>query len=169
VLVEGPIGSRKEEFCLDMMKAHLAEKEKCMIVSFEPEREAGYLGEDKLLMQVKVEQNLNDIALSVSRALEDRPSFMFLNILYCLVPNYNTNTVSDFLSSTIKKLKRAEVTGIFVMEEEMLSPQVLSTMESLFDGVVEFATEEEGGRPRSKYRVKEFKFKKFDASWREYG
>jgi len=169
LLVEGPIGSRKEEFCLNIMKKRIEGKEKCMVVAFEPEMEAGFIGESRLLAQVKVEQNINDMALSISRALEEKPKFVFFNILYYLVPNYNVTTVSGFLASTIKKLKNSGATAVFVMEEEMLSQQALSTLESLFDGVVQFATVDEGGKPHSHYRVKELKFRKFDASWREYG
>lgn len=169
ILVEGPIGSRKEEFCMDMLKKRLDAKERCMIVSFEPDREAGYIGGGELLAQVKVEQNINDMALSISRALEEKPKFAFFNVLYYLLPNYNVTTICGFLASTLKKLKGAGATAIFVMEEEMLAQQALSTIESLFDGVVQFATAEEGGKPHSHYRVKELKFRKFDASWREYG
>ncbi len=117
---------------------------------------------------VKVEQNINDIALSISRALEDGPEFVFVNILYWLVPNHGISTLSGFLSSTAKKIKKAGATAVFVMEEEMVSPQELSTLESLFDGILQFAVSEEGGTSHSKYRVKEFKFKKFDAEWRDY-
>ena len=169
VLVEGPIGSRKEEFCLDALKKCLDAKEKCMIVSFDPKMEAGYTGESELLSQVRVEQNVNDMAISISRALEEKPKFVFFNVLYYLVPNYNVATVSGFLGSTTKKVKNAGATAIFVMEEEMLAQQALSTIESMFDGVVEFAAADEGGKPHSHYRVKELKFRKFDSSWREYG
>ena len=169
VLVEGPIGSRKEEFCLDALKKCLDAKEKCMIVSFDPKMEAGYTGESELLSQVRVEQNVNDMAISISRALEEKPKFVFFNVLYYLVPNYNVATVSGFLGYTTKKVKSAGATAIFVMEEEMLAQQALSTIESMFDGVVEFAAADEGGKPHSHYRVKELKFRKFDSSWREYG
>jgi len=168
VLVEGPIGSRKEGFCLDLLKKRLDKGEKAMVVSFEPEKEGEYVGDDENLRLVKVEQNINDMALSISRALEEKPKIVFFNILYWLAPNYSVTTLSGFLASTLKKLKASKSAAIFVVEQEMLSPQMLSTLESVFDGVIEFATPEDGGKAKSKYRVKEFKFRKFDAEWRDY-
>jgi len=169
VLVEGPIGSRKEGFCLDLLKKRLEKGEKAMVVSFEPEKEGEYIGENANLRLVRVEQNINDMALSISRALEENPKVVFFNVLYWLAPNYSITTLSGFLASTIKKLKGSKSAGIFVLEQEMLSPQMLSTLESVFDGVIEFATMEEGETTKSRYRVKELKFKKFDAEWRDYG
>ena len=167
VLLEGPIGSRKEEFGLEMLKKAFEEGRKCAIVSFEPEKESEYLDAEGLQL-VKVEQNINDMALAISRALEDNPEFIFFNILYWLVPNHGISTISAFLASTARKVKKVGATAVFVMENAMVSPQELSTLESLFDGILEFVVSEEGGVQHSRYRVKEFKFKKFDSDWREH-
>lgn len=167
VLLEGPIGSRKEEFGLNLLKKALKSGKKCAVVSFEPDKENEYVGEDGVQL-VRVEQNINDMALAISRALEDNPEFLFFNILYWLVPNHGISTLSGFLASTSKKLKKAGATAVFVMEKEMVSPQELSTLESLFDGILEFTVSEDGGMPHSRYRVKEFKFKKFSSEWRDY-
>jgi len=168
ILVEGPIGSRKEVFCLDLVKRSLNAGEKAMVISFEPEKEGSYLGENENLRLVRVEQNINDMALSISRALEEKPKIVFFNVLYWLAPNYSTTTLSGFLASTIGKLKKSDSIGIFVIEQAMLSPQALSTIESVFDGVIEFAMVEESGKIRPKYRIKELKFQKFDSGWHEY-
>jgi len=167
VLLEGPIGSRKEEFGLGLLAAALKGGSKCAVVSFEPEKEEEYIGE-KGVQLVKVEQNINDMALSISHALEANPDFMFFNVLYWLIPNHPVQTLSGFLASTAKKLKKSGATAVFVMENEMVSPQELSTLESIFDGILEFSVAEKDGYSHSRYRVKEFKFKKFDPDWREY-
>ena len=68
----------------------------------------------------------------------------------------------------LKKIKKSGATGIFVMEREMISTQMLSTVESLFDGIIEFQIREEGDEFVSYYRVKQFKLKEFDTNWREF-
>jgi KaiC/GvpD/RAD55 family RecA-like ATPase len=68
----------------------------------------------------------------------------------------------------LRKLKKGGVTGIFVMEKEMISSQLLSVVESLFDGIIEFQIREEGDELVSYYRIRTFKLKEFDTNWREF-
>ena len=168
LLVEGPIGSRKEEFCLKFLKAEIEKGNLAMICSYEPEKEAGWFSnkDRKKLELLRVEPNITEMALSITKALEKRPTIIFFNVLFHLLPVYSTDVLSDFLSSTFKKLKNFGCTVVFVTEKEVLT-QTLPMIESLFDGIIEFQIREEDEELTSYYRIKEFKFKKFDTNWKK--
>lgn len=170
VLVEGPIGSRKEECCLRFLKLALQRGKRAAICSYEPEEELQWFDKEERgrIGAFKVEPNITEMSLVITKIVESRPEVIFFNILYKLLPEYSSDVLSEFLSSNIRKLKRAGITAIFVMEREMISTQILSVVESLFDGIIEFQIREEGDELVSYYRVKEFKLKDFDTNWMEF-
>ncbi|MCX6775965.1 MAG: hypothetical protein NT130_03905 [Candidatus Micrarchaeota archaeon] len=170
LLVEGPIGSRKEEYCLRFLKLELQKGKKVAVCSYDPDTELQWFsGQDRSKIGVfKVEPNITEMSLIITKALEDKPEVVYFNILYKLLPAYSSDVLGEFLSSNLRKIKKAGVTGIFVMEREMISTQMLSTVESLFDGIIEFQIREEGDELAAYYRVKEFKLKEFDTNWREF-
>lgn len=170
ILVEGPIGSRKEECCLRQLKLEIQRGKKAAICSYEPEEETQWFNKDERsrIETFKVEPNITEMSLVITKIVESRPEIIFFNILYKLLPAYSSDVLSEFLSSNIRKIKKAGITAIFVMEREMISPQVLSVVESLFDGIIEFQIREEGDELVSYYRVKEFKLKDYDTNWREF-
>jgi len=169
LLVEGPIGSRKEEFCLKFLKAEIEKGNLAMICSYEPGKEAEWFSskEKKRLELVGLEPNITEMALDITKALEKRPKIIFFNILFHLLPVYSPNVLSDFLGSTFKKLKNFDCTAIFVTEKE-IQTQTLPIIESLFDGIIEFQIREEEDKLTSYYRIKEFKLKKFDTNWKKF-
>jgi hypothetical protein len=170
VLVEGPIGSRKEECCLRFLKLELQRGKKAAICSYEPEEELQWFSKEERgrIEDFRVEPNITEMSLLITKIVESKPEIVFFKILYKLLPAYSSDVLSEFLSSNMKKLKKAGITAIFVMEREMISPQVLSVVESLFDGIIEFQIREEGEELASYYRVKEFKLKNFDTNWTEF-
>ncbi|QLJ52395.1 MAG: hypothetical protein Sv326_0220 [Candidatus Fermentimicrarchaeum limneticum] len=170
LLVEGPIGSRKEECCLRFLKLELQRGKKAAICSYEPEAELQWFNEQERsrIGLFKVEPNITEMSLTITKAVESKPEIVYFNILYKLLPAYSSDVLAEFISSNLKKLKKAGITGIFVMEKEMISTQMLSTIESLFDGVVEFQIREEGDELAAYYRVKEFKLKEFETNWKEF-
>jgi len=170
LLVEGPIGSRKEECCLRFLKLELQKGKKVAICSYEPDAELQWFsGDDKNRIGLfKVEPNITEMSLTITKVVESKPEIVYFNILYKLLPAYSSDVLAEFISSNLKKLKKAGITGIFVMEREMISTQMLSTIESLFDGIIEFQIREEGDELVSYYRVKEFKLKEFDTNWKEF-
>ncbi|MCX6777175.1 MAG: hypothetical protein NTY73_04390 [Candidatus Micrarchaeota archaeon] len=170
LLVEGPIGSRKEEYCLRFLKLELQKGKKVAVCSYEPDTELQWFsGQDRSKIGVfKVEPNITEMSLTITKALEDKPEVVYFNILYKLLPAYSSDVLGEFLSSNLRKIKKAGATGIFMMEREMISTQMLSTVESLFDGIIEFQIREEGDELGSYYRVKAFKLKEFDTNWREF-
>lgn len=169
VLVEGPIGSRKEEYCLRLMKLELQRGKRAAICSYEPEEELQWFSKEERgrIGAFKVEPNITEMSLTITKVVESKPEMVFFNILYKLLPAYSSDVLSEFLSSNMRKTKKAGITAIFVMEREMISTQILSVIESLFDGIIEFQIREEGDELVSYYRVKEFKLKDFDTNWRE--
>jgi len=170
LLVEGPIGSRKEECCLRFLKLELQKGKRVAICSYEPEAELQWFNEQdrSRIGLFKVEPNITEMSLMITKAVESKPEIIYFNILYKLLPAYSSDVLAEFISSNLKKLKKAGITGIFVMEKEMISTQMLSTIESLFDGIVEFQIREEGDELASYYRVKGFKLKEFDTNWKEF-
>jgi len=170
LLVEGSIGSRKEECCLRFLKLELQKGKKAAICSYEPEAELQWFSEEERsrIGLFKVEPNITEMSLTITNAVESKPEIVYFNILYKLLPAYSSDVLAEFISSNLRKLKKVGITGIFVMEEEMISTQMLSTIESLFDGIVEFQIREEGDELTSYYRVKEFKLKKFETTWKEF-
>jgi hypothetical protein len=170
VLVEGPVGSGKDEFCLELMKGNLKKGKIGAIFSYLPEKEREWFmdWEKDGLLFVKVEADINDMAISISKGLEGGPNFAYFNVLNQLLPKYTSEELTDFLSSTFSKLVKAGCGAVFITEKEIASPQVLSAIESLFEGVIEFQVQEEGGKLGSYFRVREFKLKKFDTNWRRF-
>ena len=170
VLVEGPIGSRKEEFCLSHLREELKKGNRCAVVSYQPEKEAAWFAEPerRSLLLAKAEPEINEMAIAVSNMLEDRPAVAYFDILYGLSPKYKARELTAFLEATIKKLKVKGVTGIFTIEKDMLSQQDLSAVESLFDGVSEFDVRAVPGKVKVYYRIKEFKLRDVSQDWMEY-
>jgi hypothetical protein len=170
ILVEGPIGSRKEECCLRFLKLELQRGKKAAVCSYEPEEELQWFSKEERsrIGSSKVEPNITEMSLIITKLVESKPEIIFFNILYKLLPAYLSDVLSEFLSSNLRKIKKAGITAIFVMEREMISTQILSVIESLFDGIIEFQIREEGDELVSYYRVKEFKLKDFDTNWREF-
>ncbi|NYZ75832.1 hypothetical protein H0N98_01105 [Candidatus Micrarchaeota archaeon] len=170
VLVEGPIGSRKEECCLGHLKLAIQRGKKVAICSYEPEEELQWFSKEERgnIKTFKVEPNITEMSLIITKIVESKPEMIFFNILYKLLPAYSSDVLSEFLGSNIRKIKRAGTTAVFVMEREMISTQILSVVESLFDGIIEFQIREEGDELVPYYRVKEFKLKEFDTNWMEF-
>lgn len=170
VLVEGPIGSRKEEFCLSLAKSEISKGKRVVLASFAPEREAALFNEAerKNIIEKKLEPEINEMALMVSEMLESKPDLVYFNIFHELYPKYTAKELSTFVEATIKKLKNAGATALFVLDKDVFSQQELSTLEGLFDGVVEFDVRALPGKVKIFCHVKEFKFRTFNPDWIEY-
>ncbi|MEM3555731.1 MAG: hypothetical protein QXF56_03380 [Candidatus Micrarchaeia archaeon] len=170
VLVEGPIGSRKEEYCLRFLKLALQKGKNVAICSYDPDEELEWFSKEERsrIEPFKVEPDITEMSIVITKAVESKPELVYFNVLYKLLPSYSGEVLSEFLSSNLRKLKKGGVTGIFVMEKEMISTQLLSVIESLFDGIIEFQIREEGDELVSYYRVKKFKLKEFDTNWKEF-
>jgi len=170
VLVEGPIGSRKEEYCLRFLKLALQKGKSVAICSYDPDEELEWFSKEERgrIEPFKVEPDITEMSLVITKVAESKPEVAYFNVLYKLLPSYSGDVLSEFLSSNLRKLKKGGVTGIFVMEKEMISSQLLSVVESLFDGIIEFQIREEGDELVSYYRIRTFKLKEFDTNWREF-
>jgi KaiC/GvpD/RAD55 family RecA-like ATPase len=170
VLVEGPIGSRKEEFCLSLAKREIGKGKRVAIASFAPEREKALFSEAERrnIIEKRLEPEINEMALMVSEILESKPDLVYFNIFHGLYPKYTAKELSSFVEATIKKLKNAGATAFFVLDKDIFSQQELSMLESLFDGVIEFDVRALPGKVKIFCRVKEFKLRSFNPDWIEY-
>jgi len=169
VLVEGTVGSGEEEFCLNMVRRKVKDGKFCAVLSYDPRKEEGWFSEweKNRLLFIKAEPDINEIALSISKMLGGEPQLAFINVLNLLIPKYNSEELTDFLSTNFAKLRDAKCGAIFCVDKG-INEEVLSAIEGLFDGVVEFRVEEKKGKLNSYFRTKEFKLKKFDSDWRKF-
>ncbi|MEM3555212.1 MAG: hypothetical protein QXF56_00600 [Candidatus Micrarchaeia archaeon] len=169
VLVEGAVGSGKEEFCFEVVRRKIREGKFSVILSYDPAKEENWFStwERNRLLFIKIEPDINEIAISISKMLGGEPRMAFINILSLLLTKYNAEELSDFLSTNFTKLRNAKCSAVFCVDKGV-NDETLSAVEGLFDGVVEFQVQEEKGKLSSYFRVKEFKTKKFDSNWRRF-
>lgn len=171
VLVEGPVDSRKEGFCLELLKDAARKGKTCAIVSYAPEMEASLFSkaEKPRLLLVKVEPEIAGMATAISGMVENAPSIAYFDILHALAPKYGVRELLPFLEATIMKLKEKSVTSLVVLEKDVLPSQALAEMEGIFDGVAEFEVRPLAGRQRLFFRIKGFKLRKSAPDWIELG
>ena len=169
ILVEGAVGSGKEEFCLEVLRDWMKGGKFGVVLSYDPSKEEKYFWEweKRKLLFTRVEPDINEIALSVSKALGAKPKALFFNIINLLIPKYNAEELTDFLNTNFVKLRNAKCGAVFCVDRGVAG-ETISAIEGLFDGVVEFRVQEEKGRLKSYFRIKEFKLKKFDTEWRRF-
>lgn len=169
LLVEGRVGSGKEEFCLNIIRKTLGRNNFAAVLSNDPMKEEGSFRESEKnrLVFMKVEPDINEISWSISKALVAKPKGIFFNIMDLLMPKYNPEELTDFLNTNFKKLRDAGCGAVFCVDKGV-DEKNLSAIEGLFDGVVEFRVQEEKGKLSSYYRVMEFKLKKMDTNWRRF-
>lgn len=169
VLVEGRVGSGKEEFCLNMIHNVLGRDNFAAVLSHDPVKEEGWFreGEKNRIIFTKIGPDINEISWSISKVLAAKPKEIFFNIMDLLMPKYNAEELTDFLNTNFKKLRNAKCGAVFCVDKGV-DEKNLSAIEGLFDGIVEFQLQEEKGRLSSYFRVKEFKLKKMDAKWRRF-
>lgn len=169
LLVEGRVGSGKEEFCLGIIRNTLGRDNFAAVLSRDPVKEEGWLksSEKNRVIFVKIEPDINEISWSISKALSAKPKGMFFNILDLLIPKYNEAELTDFLNTNFKKLRDAGCGAVFCVDK-MADEKKVSAIEGLFDGVVEFQVQEEKGTLGSYYRVREFRLEKIDTNWRRF-
>lgn len=169
LLVEGKVGSGKEEFCLEIIHRTLGRDNFAAVLSHDPVKEDGWFreGEKSRVIFTKIGPDINEISWSISKVLTAKPKGIFFNIMDLLMPKYNAEELTDFLSTNFKKLRDAGCGAVFCVDKGV-DEKNLSAIEGLFDGVVEFRLQEEKGKLSSYFRVKEFKLKKMDANWRRF-
>lgn len=169
VLIEGAVGSGKEEFCMETLRRKVKEGKFCVVLSCDPAKEEAWFNnwEKNKLLFIKVEPDINELAWSISKMLSGEPHLAFINVLNLLITKYNPEELGDFLNTNFQKLRNAKCGALFIVDKGV-SDEVLSAVEGLFDGVVEFQLKEEKGKLSSQFRIKEFKLQKFDTSWRRF-
>jgi hypothetical protein len=169
VLVEGKVGSGKEEFCLNMLHNILGSDNFVAVLSHDPIKEERAFKESEKgrMIFIKIEPDVNEISWSISKALSAKPKGIFFNILDLLMPKYNAEELTDFLNTNFKKLRDAKCGAVFCVDKGV-DEKNLSAIEGLFDGIVEFRVKEEKGKLSSSYRVKGFRAGSMDTNWRRF-
>ncbi|NYZ78805.1 hypothetical protein H0N99_01525 [Candidatus Micrarchaeota archaeon] len=169
VLVEGRVGSGKEEFCLSMIRRVIGNNNFASVLSHDPMKEENWFRENEKnrLVFMKIEPDINEISWGISKALDAKPKVIFFNIMDLLMPKYNPEELTDFLNTNFKKLRDAGCGAVFCVDRGA-DEKNLSAIEGLFDGVVEFEVKDEKGKLKSSYRVKEFRLGKMDTNWRRF-
>jgi KaiC/GvpD/RAD55 family RecA-like ATPase len=161
LLVEYTIGSNKEEF-LGQYIRYLAEKDIYVLLITQEGNSAFYMKEysDPHVISIEltvldsavanyefkkfgqIPMNENKILFSINNVIEElggeKQLLLIFDSLTDIILWLDFTTTYKFMRKTISKLRRAEhVSSIFLINKKSHSDQVLSSFESLFDGVLE--------------------------------
>jgi len=97
---------------------------------------------------IKVEQGtLSEISITLSKYLESNKEKNMVGVVQLLDAALMLNSPKEiykFTKELVQKLKRYNITSIFLIEKGMHAPESVVMLESLSDGVVEFKLFEEG-------------------------
>jgi hypothetical protein len=155
VLIEGPLASKKTKYAHKILRDYLARNEKASLVTFHPARDASHLGNNPNVSAVKAYEDLNElntVCIDVSR---EQPAAVLFSVLYRLIPLHPLDKIDSFISRTLDRF-RPNTTVIFIFESEGFDRSIVSTIEPMFDTVIEFKVKEEKGQLVSYYIVKRF-------------
>lgn len=97
---------------------------------------------------IRVEQGtLSEISITLSKYLESNKDSNMVGVVQLLDAALMLNSPKEiykFTKELVQKLKRYNITSIFLIEKGMHPPENIVMLESLSDGVVEFRLFEEG-------------------------
>jgi len=105
-------------------------------------------GRDEGQNVIRVEQGtLSEISITLSKYLESNKDKSMVGVVQLLDAALMLNSPKEiykFTKELVQKLKRYDITSIFLIEKGMHAPESVVMLESLSDGVVEFKLFEEG-------------------------
>jgi len=147
IMVEGPIESKKNEICYNLLKKELEDGKKVAIITFSPDepknwfmRNVGKSAMDNLKI-IEATDDLTELGVMISEALSNGAQTIFLPILSVLLLRADFRNVADFVSFNINKLKKKKVSSIFTLEPESTTRINISSLELLVDFVAETKVE----------------------------
>ncbi|MEM3400159.1 MAG: hypothetical protein QXP42_04990 [Candidatus Micrarchaeia archaeon] len=153
ILVFGPMHSMKKEFCYGLLKTELEKGNKVGIITRD-RKEQEYWFKKHLqknllenLIFIEVRENLTEAGVGISKSIEKWVKLVYFSLLPTLLLKEKFENVIDFVSFNTEKLKKAGVRGIFLVESESISAINLSSLELLFDCVLEMKMPEGESTP----------------------
>lgn len=147
ILVEGPIDSRKGVLCYERLKAELEAGGKVGIISMSPNEHAMWFERNvskELMARVKIiegTQNLTDLGVLVTDALNFGATALYLPLLSVLLVNERLENIMEFIRFNAEKTRPRGVTVLFTLDPEITSKTSVSSIEQMMDCVVELRTE----------------------------
>lgn len=171
VLVVGPPGVAKEALGYWFTQSGLAHGDFCLYVTRVPvsdiirdERAFGIETENRVPLWMaskggQIQYNVNDLA-SLSYNIKDllkknseRKIRIVMDVLSPLLMLNPPDTMYRFISQLFDDLKQYDAVLLATLEEGMHTPQALTAMQQVFDGVVELKLYQEGLRLRSLLQI----------------
>lgn len=171
VLVEGPPGIGKEALCYWFVRSGLIQGDYCLYATHRPvadvirDMKGVGIGSDRVPEWIsssgsRVRLDLRDataISFNIKQAAhqnKDRRARIATDILSPLLVLNSVESMYNYWSQLLSDLKQQDCVTFALAEEGMHAPNVLTTMEQIFDGVIEMRLYEEGLSITPLFRVK---------------
>lgn len=198
VLLSGPPGVGKFEYCLDLVKDWLEKGERVLYITSErgPEEvksmaEALGLGLEKHENEnlvfidcyswsiggkydkgfsIENAANINEINITAEKAVQNlkSPVRIVFDSLSPLFLYNDASTMTKFFHFLTSKTKTEYGFIIYTMQEGVHDPQIRNTLVYLVDGYIEMQFDEEGDSLDRKLRIHHLKGIPTDTSWKRF-
>jgi circadian clock protein KaiC len=89
-----------------------------------------------------------------------------INIITPALKTYEFDQVQDFGKKLIEKLKKNNITSLFIIEKESHKKEEIAKLRTLFDGVIDIENEESDGKSNSKIRILFMHDTEFESEYR---
>ncbi|HYB04887.1 MAG TPA: RAD55 family ATPase [Nitrososphaerales archaeon] len=171
ILLEGPPGIGKEALCYWFVRSGLIQGDYCLYVTHRPvadilrdmkgvgittERLPDWLASSGSTTRLDL-RDPTSISVNIKQAAhqnKDRRARIATDVLSPLLVLNSVESMYSYWSQLLSDLKNQDCIAFALAEEGMHAPNVLTTMEQLFDGVIEMRLYEEGLSITPLFRVK---------------
>ncbi len=171
VLVEGPPGIGKEALCYWFVRSGLIQGDYCLYATHRPvsdvlrdmkgvgvstERVPDWIASSGSSIRLDL-RDPTSISVNIKQAAhqnKDRRVRIATDVLSPLLVLNSVESMYNYWSQLLSDLKQQDCVTFALAEEGMHVPNVLTTMEQIFDGVIEMRLYEEGLSITPLFRVK---------------
>ncbi len=171
VLVEGSPGIGKEALCYRFVKSGLIQGDYCLYATHRPvtdllrdmkgvgistERVPDWIASSGSSIRLDL-RDLTSISVNIKQAAhqnKDRRVRIATDVLSPLLVLNSVESMYNYWSQLLSDLKQQDCIAFALAEDGMHPPNVLTTMEQIFDGVIEMRLYEEGLFITPLFRVK---------------
>ncbi len=171
ILVEGPPGIGKEALCYWFVRSGLIQGDYCLYASHRPvsdilrdmkgvgistERVPDWIASSGSNARLDL-RDPTSISVNIKQAAHnnnDRRVRIATDVLSPLLVLNSVESMYNYWSQLLADLKQQDCVAFALAEEGMHAPNVLTTMEQIFDGVIEMRLYEEGLSITPLFRVK---------------
>jgi circadian clock protein KaiC len=171
VLVEGPPGIGKEALCYWFVRSGLIQGDYCLYATHRPisdvlrdmkgvgistERVPDWIASSGSSVRLDL-RDPTSVSVNIKQAAhqnKDRRTRIATDVLSPLLVLNSLESMYSYWSQLLSDLKQQDCVTLALAEEGMHAPNILTTMEQIFDGVIEMRLYEEGLSITPLFRVK---------------